>query len=211
MQENQFMEFVKQVANEMKLWESNGLWPLSCLAPLKEHPRIAEFHDTSPEELRVEAYEALKTNNSSVYEASYREKLEYHKQLCEAIKNRNPNAIEALKSVFYKSTSNNSTPSSNSSSSIFGKSSASFLGNTSQSSLFGGSNGSTNKNTSVFGGAASLGTNNVFGAKPAQPSVFGGAPVFGNSASSAFGGGGNFKSAFGSGSSIFGTSNQNTN
>lgn len=48
----------KQVAGEMSSWESSGLWKLSALSPMKDYPLIPGFEDTSPEELRVGAYQA---------------------------------------------------------------------------------------------------------------------------------------------------------
>ncbi|MCL4122750.1 UNVERIFIED_CONTAM: hypothetical protein GTU68_015992, partial [Idotea baltica] len=161
-QDKEFLEFVKQVGTEMTVWEEKGLWLLSCLAPLRDHPLLVGFTDTSPEELRVEAYEALKTNSSASYQSNYNQKLEFHKQLRQALKSKLPEAIEALKAVFYKSGApSNPGPTSSATKSLFGKpASSSFLGAAASSSatpsLFGGSN-SSSQTASVFGGGPNLG------------------------------------------------------
>ena len=46
------------MGGEMSSWESSQLWQLSSLAPMKEIPLIPGFENTSPEELRVLAYQA---------------------------------------------------------------------------------------------------------------------------------------------------------
>ena len=60
----------KQVSGEMNQWERSGQWLFSSFTPLKSHPLLAGFSDLSPEELRIKAYEALKTNTSGGYVSS---------------------------------------------------------------------------------------------------------------------------------------------
>ena len=40
---------------------------LSCIGPIKDRPPIPELIDTSPEELRVEAYKARDSKNGAAY------------------------------------------------------------------------------------------------------------------------------------------------
>lgn len=51
----------------MTQWERSGQWLVSSFSPLKGHPPFSGFHDTAPEEFRLKAYEALKTNTSNAY------------------------------------------------------------------------------------------------------------------------------------------------
>ncbi|KAK3088881.1 hypothetical protein FSP39_024958 [Pinctada imbricata] len=60
-------DVVNVIINEMTEWEKNKMWPFSCMAFEKEAPCIPDFVDTSPEELRLAAYEALKDNNIQPY------------------------------------------------------------------------------------------------------------------------------------------------
>jgi len=57
----------KQVGAEMTSWDKSGMWQLSALSPLKECSLLPGFEDTSPEELRVGAYNA-KENPTALQE-----------------------------------------------------------------------------------------------------------------------------------------------
>lgn len=188
-----FQDFVKQVSGEMTQWERSGQWLVSCFAPLKSHPPLLGFSDCSPEELRIKAYEALKTNTSNNYQAHWTELQQRYKQLREALKMPTPEAVQAMREVFHSKSSLEQQEQQQA---------------VKQTSLFGNPSGRT-----VFGGAPSQPGSGVglLGAKP-QPSIFGGgATVFGGSqptANSVFGGGTN-KPIFG-GQSTLGTQNTST-
>ena len=57
----------KQVSGEMTQWERSGQWLPSSFSPLKAHPPLVGFTDTSPEEFRIQAYTANKTNTYAAY------------------------------------------------------------------------------------------------------------------------------------------------
>lgn len=60
-------DIVKGLATEMKTWETSKMWPFSVLGFEKDTPCIPGFEDVSPEELRLEAYEAEKSGNIQLY------------------------------------------------------------------------------------------------------------------------------------------------
>ncbi|XP_047468926.1 nuclear pore complex protein Nup98-Nup96-like isoform X2 [Penaeus chinensis] len=207
-----FTEFVKQVSGEMSQWERSGQWLLSSFAPLKSKPPISGFTDSSPEELRVQAYEALKSNSSHTYQTQWSELQQRFKQLREALKVSTTEATQALREVFHaKSAGDQQGQQAINSPSLFGKpsgqtlfggasappsNSPGLLGAKPQSSVFAG-------NPSVFGGSQQS-TPGLFGGAGASSSVANKA-VFGGQAalsSSTFGGGGT------SGSTTFGNAAQ---
>jgi len=192
----ELQDFIKQVSGEMNQWERSGQWLLSSFTPLKTSGPIPGFVDTSPEELRIEAYNANKNNTFASYQSQWNELQNKHKQLREALKMSTPEAKEALKAVYNSKTNDGAQASQ---SNVFGSSTA-----TSTPSVFGGSSSaaSTTPSSSVFGAS-----------KVTSPAVFGGAPAFGataaSSSSSVFG---QQKSTFGTGAapnSLFGASNSN--
>ncbi|KAK7074146.1 hypothetical protein SK128_003969 [Halocaridina rubra] len=218
----EFSEFVKQLSGEMTQWERSGQWQFSSFTPLKAHPMLAGFSDVSPEELRTQAYEALKNNTSSSYQDRWRKLQEQYKQLRDALRVPTPDAYQAMKDVFHaKGTSTDQQPNQSSSSqavkptSLFSKPSI-FGGNASQtqsgsgpldtkpqSSVFGGS--------SLFGGNQTSGTTSLFG-DSSKTNVFGGSssqgsqPSFGASQSSVstFGNTSLFKSNTANTGNVFG-------
>lgn len=207
-----FTEFVKQVSGEMSQWERSGQWLLSSFAPLKSKPPISGFTDSSPEELRVQAYEALKSNSSHTYQTQWSELQQRFKQLREALKVSTTEATQALREVFHakgagdqqgqQPINNPSLFGKPSGQGLFGGSSAppsnspGLLGAKPQASVFGG-------NTSVFGGSQQPSAG-LFGGAGASSSgankqVFGGQATL---SSSTFGAGGS------SGSTTFGNAAQ---
>ncbi|CAG5135351.1 unnamed protein product [Candidula unifasciata] len=52
---------------EMDIWEKSHMWPFSCFAVDKDLPSLPEFYDVCPEELRLEAYQAMKSGNMLPY------------------------------------------------------------------------------------------------------------------------------------------------
>ncbi|XP_060563912.1 nucleoporin NUP42-like, partial [Ruditapes philippinarum] len=61
-------DIVKGLAVEVaQTWEGGNMWPFSCLGFEKDLPSLPGFMDISPEEMRLEAYEALKSGNIQPY------------------------------------------------------------------------------------------------------------------------------------------------
>ncbi|XP_071538777.1 uncharacterized protein [Panulirus ornatus] len=158
----EFQDFVMQVSGEMNQWERSGQWLVSCFAPLKAHPLIPGFSDFSPEELRVLAYKALKTNTSNSYQTHWNELQQRYKQLREALKMSSQEAVQAMREVYHAKTP------------LEQQEQQQTLKPT---TLFGKPTGQT-----VFGGATTQPGSGagLLGAKP-QSSVFGVTPVFGGS------------------------------
>lgn len=61
-------DIVKSLAAEVTTtWEGGNMWPFSCLSFEKDMPSLPGFMDISPEEMRYDAYEALKLGNIQPY------------------------------------------------------------------------------------------------------------------------------------------------
>ncbi|XP_049815148.1 nucleoporin NUP42-like [Schistocerca nitens] len=56
-------DLMQVVINELNLSERGGQWPLSCFAPFKEKPCYPGLDDYSPEEVRWQMYEAVKSGS----------------------------------------------------------------------------------------------------------------------------------------------------
>ncbi|XP_068240669.1 uncharacterized protein [Palaemon carinicauda] len=212
----EFTEFMKQVSVEMSQWERNGQWLFSSFTPLKSHPLLAGFSDHSPEEMRVVAYEALKTNTSSAYQDQWNKLQQQYKQLRDALRSQTPDAYQAMKEVFYSKSSSDqqlqSPSQTGKSGSLFGKPAgtlfggspsipaqpgAGLLGAKPQSSIFGGGG-------SLFGGNQTS-SSNVFG-DSAKKTLFGGPANLGAQSPSTFGAQPSASPFGGGGTSLFGSS-----
>ncbi|XP_045617601.1 nuclear pore complex protein Nup98-Nup96 isoform X2 [Procambarus clarkii] len=224
----EFQDFVKQMSGEMNQWERSGQWLVSCFAPLKARLPLSGFSDHSPEEFRLKAYEALKTNTSSSYQAHWTEMQQMYKLLRDALKMPTQEAVQAMRDVYNSKSALEQQEQQQQQpvkqTSLFGKppgqtvfgvtsqpgSGTGLLGAKPQPSIFGGS-------STVFGGNQPT-TTSVFGGG-ATKSVFGGQPTLGvqntspfvNQTPSIFGGASNnvFKSSQNSTSTgLFGSSSQ---
>ncbi|XP_045189893.2 nucleoporin NUP42-like [Mercenaria mercenaria] len=61
-------DIVKGLATEVsQTWEGGNMWPFSCLGFEKDMPSLPGFMDIAPEEMRWDAYEALKLGNIQPY------------------------------------------------------------------------------------------------------------------------------------------------
>ncbi|XP_052226977.1 uncharacterized protein LOC127841888 isoform X2 [Dreissena polymorpha] len=79
-------DIVKGLATEVtSMWDIGKMWPFSCMGFEKDMPSLPGLTDISMEELRYEAYEALKQGNIQPYlqklESSYNEVLALRKEL----------------------------------------------------------------------------------------------------------------------------------
>lgn len=67
-QQSSSAELVKSLSTEVaNTWEGGKMWPFTCIAVDKDMDNLPGFEDISPEELRLEAYEALKAGNIKPY------------------------------------------------------------------------------------------------------------------------------------------------
>ncbi|XP_057309954.1 uncharacterized protein LOC130647961 isoform X2 [Hydractinia symbiolongicarpus] len=55
------------IRKELQDWEVSKLWPLSCFAAQKDQQCLPGLQDTSPEELRIEAYKCIATGQLKPY------------------------------------------------------------------------------------------------------------------------------------------------
>lgn len=55
------------IRKELQDWEVSKLWPLSCFAAQKDQQCLPGLQDTSPEELRIEAYKSIATGQLKPY------------------------------------------------------------------------------------------------------------------------------------------------
>ncbi|XP_018376889.1 PREDICTED: nuclear pore complex protein DDB_G0274915-like [Trachymyrmex cornetzi] len=211
-------DIVILVAKEVLLAERGGQWLLSCFAPLKERPCIPGMEDLSPEEVRLEIYNAQK--NSMVEQAKL-----HFQQLCqdmkakrEVLKNPTRETMTLLKKILGsgQKAPQLSLVNSTSTNNVFGNTTynvqnnnpfggGGFTSSNNTSSIFGKSNNNT---ASVFGNAATFGNNlGGFGTTTSGTGSIFGTP----STSTAFSGVQNSTSAFGTQQTnpIFGGSPQN--
>lgn len=159
-------DIVKGLATEMKTWEASKMWPFSVLGFEKDSSCIPGFEDVSPEELRLEAYEALKTGNIQPY-------VQRVEGLVNDLNNKrnelkNPNMTLKQKLVSFVDDSRRQKPGSSSSHvSLFSDSSGAFGQGTSNSQPGMGSFGSQ---PPAFG---SSGSQSLFGQQSSSSSLFG--------------------------------------
>lgn len=165
-QQTSATDIVKGLGTEVKTWEASKMWPFSVLGFEKDSPCIPGFEDVSPEELRMEAYEAEKTGNIQ----SYIQKVE---GLVNDLNNKrnelkNPNMTLKQKLISFVDDSRRQKPGSSSGHvSLFSGSSGSFGQGTSNSqSGFGG----IGSQPAAFG---SSGSQSVFGQQTTPSSLFG--------------------------------------
>ena len=55
------------VKTDIKIWQSAGVWPLSCYTPSPSYPNLPHFQDYSMEEIRHLAYNANKSGAPQAY------------------------------------------------------------------------------------------------------------------------------------------------
>ncbi|XP_067666170.1 nucleoporin NUP42-like [Haliotis asinina] len=205
-------DVINALQAEIEVWLQSKQWPFSCISPEKDLPCLPDFEDISPEELRFEAYAAIKAGNIQPYVEKVRLLLVDYNNKKNHLKNANPSLKQKL-IQFIEENRNKKSPGAHPSAfggksafgggvgfgggagSVFGassgKSSSSFGQSASSSSIFGG--GSPSGSGNVFGKpTAASSAGGMFGQSSAgSTSVFGSAP-FGsssNSSTSVFGGG----------------------
>lgn len=196
------VDVLDDLPKSMEIWEKSKMWPFSCLSLDAHLPSIPEFYDTSMEELRWDAYQALQTDTMQSYIQKYRalqnefaNKRNQLKHMTMDMKRKLMTFLEEARknlAVSAGSTASFSFQSTLTQSNLFGQSrtaneSGVFSQSSSSSGLF-GKPGATGSQTGLFGKPA--GTGSVFGGNSLMP---GGSP-FGSAASA-------------TGSSVFGNIN----
>ncbi|XP_013405761.1 nucleoporin-like protein 2 isoform X2 [Lingula anatina] len=197
-------EIMDLISKEMTVWETSKMWPFSCYTYSKEEPSISGFSDFSPEELRLEGYQARANGTWSAY--------------LQEIENARQKSTSGSGSTF-------GSPGFGGQSGLFGGTQSSSTGMT--QSIFGGGqtqgpSGTATASAGLFGvgsggQGASGGTTGLFG-KP-NPTASGGpvTSLFGKPTSTIFGGSSpgvnnsNNTGLFGktsSGTGLFSSSNQ---
>ncbi|KAL4231408.1 Nucleoporin-like protein 2 [Mactra antiquata] len=210
-------DVVKELASEISdAWEGGKIWPFSCLAFEKDMPSLPGFNDISPEELRLEAYDAIKQGNTQAYTQKVETAFNQVNTQRQELKNPNLTVKQKLISFIEDCRRNQSSGNahvtlfSDSSSNTFGCSSGLFGASTSSqpsTGLFGAST-STQSNSGLFGSTSGNQPNaGLFGKQPEQSGT---QSVFGQTSSqaSAFGQTGT-QSLFGK--STFGQTEQSNN
>ena len=89
---------VQTVKEDVELWEKAKQWTFSCYSPAKETACVPGMEDVSPEEMRLDCYEARASGEMEDFHRRYQELLKEY-----AVKRRamlNPN--EAFKEVLGK-------------------------------------------------------------------------------------------------------------
>ncbi|XP_046560954.1 nucleoporin NUP42-like [Haliotis rubra] len=203
-------DVINALQAEIEVWLQSKQWPFSCISPEKDLPCLPDFEDISPEELRFEAYAAIKAGNIQPYVEKVRLLSADYNNKKNHLKNANPSLKQKLMQ-FIEEHRNKKSP---------GAQPSSFVGN----STFGGGGGfgggaggvfgapsgkSSNSfgqsanSSSIFGGGSSSGSGNVFGKPTASPSAGG---MFGQSSagSSSIFGSAPFGSSSNSSTSVFG-------
>ncbi|XP_076083288.1 uncharacterized protein LOC143054243 isoform X2 [Mytilus galloprovincialis] len=204
-------DVINTLISEVTEWESNNMWPFSCVGFEKDSPSIPEFTDHSPEELRTAAYEAMQSGNMQPYIQQAETLINEYKQKRSQVKTMTMTLKQKLISMIedYRLNKNKSGSSSSNSSSLFSKSNSAFggtsFGSSSSSSSF-GSTGSAN----AFGSSgtsplSAAGTSSAFGSSGSSP--LGSTSIFGAKGSSSTFGATGSSSTFGAtgSSSTFGT------
>ncbi|KAL3863642.1 hypothetical protein ACJMK2_005391 [Sinanodonta woodiana] len=202
-------EIVSRLANEMDVWENSKMWPFSSLTYEKETPCIPGFSDLSPEELRLEAYEAQATGNTEVYIQKFASLVNEFRSKRNELRNPTPTCRQSLitfiddckrqgtessgagqVSLFSSSLSTSSSPFSTGSGNtsdtggLFGKPTNSTFPSL---GLFGNPSSTFSQPSSTFGEQQSLfGQQSSFGQSSVGQSTFGQTSVQASSTSSPF-------------------------
>ncbi|XP_071143376.1 nucleoporin NUP42-like isoform X2 [Mytilus edulis] len=204
-------DVINTLISEVTEWESNNMWPFSCVGFEKDSPCIPEFTDHSPEELRTAAYEAMQSGNIQPYIQLAETLVNEYKQKRSQVKNMTMTLKQKLISMIedYRLNKNKSGSSSSNSSSLFSNSKSAFGGTSFGSSSSSSSLGSTGS-ANAFGSSgnsplSAAGTSSAFGSSGASP--LGTSSIFGTTGSSSTFGSTGSSSTFGATglSSTFGT------
>ncbi|XP_055996656.1 nucleoporin NUP42-like isoform X3 [Ostrea edulis] len=218
-------ELINSLVSEVKEWERNKMWPLSCIGFEKDSPCVPDLEDTSPEELRHLAYEAQKSNSFQGYVDYVKNLLtDFNKKrqmlsnptmrtkqkLLTVIedyrlrKNRCVNVSHNTMSLFSSPTTSESSFQSSGFGTSFGndttQNSFGAMGFGSSTSQGSGTSGMTGSFGSKSGSAGGFGSSGSFGANSGSSGAFGSGNAFGTNSKSSgvFGASGDFGASLGS-------------
>ncbi|BFZ21582.1 hypothetical protein BsWGS_24621 [Bradybaena similaris] len=165
-QQSSSLDLVNSLPKEMDFWEKSHMWPFSCFAVDKDISSLPEFYDISPEELRYEAYQAMKSGNMLPYTQKEQTLQNEFQGKRRQLQNMTMDFKSKLKAVIDEDRKKKQTQPASASSSVFGSSHA-------PQNVFGQAQASTS--AGLFGkstGAADVNSSNLFG-KSTSGSVFG--------------------------------------
>lgn len=201
-------DIVRGIGNEVTVtFEGGKMWPFTCMGFEKDMPSIPGFEDISTEEMRFEAYDALKQGNVQAYAQKVESLFTQVNSARQELKNPGLQLKQKLITFIEDARKQKSSGTSTGYNSLFndtGSSGAFGSSTTSGTSLFGKPAQQQNVGFGISTFTQSLPqpqglfmkkpaeTPSVFGQNSAQPSVFGAAPqptsVFGQpTTQSAFG------------------------
>ncbi|XP_049637418.1 nucleoporin NUP42 isoform X2 [Suncus etruscus] len=157
------------IIKDMEIWESSGQWMFSVYSPMKKKPSISGFIDISPEELRLEYHNFLRSNNLQSYLNSIQQLINQWRNRVNELKSLNTSTKIALLSDL-KNGTNQATPS--------------FGFGSSQTAVLGSSGFPANNSSSTSAQNFSFKTSPGFGtASSGSGSVFGNTSAFGSASS----------------------------
>ncbi|CAI9160213.1 unnamed protein product [Rangifer tarandus platyrhynchus] len=158
-------KLLEGIVKDMEVWESSGQWMFSVYSPVKKKPNISGFTDISPEELRLEYYNFLTSNNLQSYLNSVQQLINQWRNRVNELKSLNTSTAIALLSDLQDGV-NQAAPS-------FG------FGNR-QAVTFGSPGFPVNNSSSSSAQNFSFKPSSGFATAPSgSPAVFGNTPAFG--------------------------------
>eukprot|EP00088_Acartia_fossae_P060077 TRINITY_DN7186_c0_g1_i16.p1 TRINITY_DN7186_c0_g1~~TRINITY_DN7186_c0_g1_i16.p1 ORF type:complete len:474 (-),score=134.78 TRINITY_DN7186_c0_g1_i16:65-1486(-) len=93
-------QVINTVKQDMETWESSGQWLFSCYSLSKECASVPGLMDISPEELRYEAYEYMKSGNKDIYRVKVLKLKQEYKERRNLLSNPDPNLQEVLQKIY---------------------------------------------------------------------------------------------------------------
>ncbi|XP_054979829.1 nucleoporin NUP42 isoform X1 [Sorex araneus] len=82
-------KILEGIIKDMEIWESSGQWMFSVYSSVKKKSNISGFTDISPEELRLEYYNFLRSNNLQSYLNSVQQLINQWRNRINELKNLN--------------------------------------------------------------------------------------------------------------------------
>lgn len=93
---NTVQDIVRSLPKEMDIWQTSGMWPFSCFSLDKDITSLPDFVDMSPEELRLDAYNAIKDGSVASFKQNLSMLSEAYRTKQEQIKCMSPQMQQTL-------------------------------------------------------------------------------------------------------------------
>merc|ERR1719495_1634880 len=93
---------VTTVKRDVEQSEGGKQWGFSCYSPAKDCPSLPGMEDFSPEELRLEAYTANKSNQAPAYQQRYQEMVQTYAQKRKCLINPSQELKEVFRRIYHK-------------------------------------------------------------------------------------------------------------